>query len=147
MYTNNDSFFPAHTGLTPTAGNFSPAHNGFVSANSGVTPIREGFAQADHTSDFASTADQFPTTDAIFSLNSGGFVRDNAHMPGKPAAIRLQPVNDSGPQRDAYEQWLRNSPEGIPALNDPYLKELIRQYSQKSRAAREQEGGARAFPE
>ncbi len=136
MYTNNSSLFPAHTGLAPTAGNFSPAHNGFVPANNSV----EGFAQADHTSDFASSADQFPTTDPIFSLDSGGFVRNNAHMPGKPAAIRLQPVNDSGPQRDAYEQWLRNSPEGVPDLNDPYLKELIRQYSQKSRAAREQRG-------
>jgi hypothetical protein len=47
--------------------------------------------------------------------------------------------NDSyGREEDAYQQWLRNNPEGTPDINNPYFKELIKQYSDKSRAARQQ---------
>jgi hypothetical protein len=39
---------------------------------------------------------------------------------------------------DAYEQWLCNNSAETPDLNGPYLKELIKQYSDKTRAARQQ---------
>ena len=45
-------------------------------------------------------------------------------------------------EMDAYQQWLRNNPGGTPDINDPNLKELIRQYSDKSRAARQQKMGS-----
>jgi hypothetical protein len=39
---------------------------------------------------------------------------------------------------DAYEQWLSNNFTGTPDLNDPYLKELLNQFSDKTRATIEQ---------
>ncbi|HEX6109258.1 MAG TPA: hypothetical protein VFZ02_07555, partial [Ktedonobacteraceae bacterium] len=39
---------------------------------------------------------------------------------------------------DTYEQWLRNNSTGIPDLNDPYLKELLKQFSDKTRATLQQ---------
>jgi hypothetical protein len=41
---------------------------------------------------------------------------------------------DSVNASDAYEQWLRNNFTGTPDLNDPYLKELLNQFSDKTRA-------------
>ena len=39
---------------------------------------------------------------------------------------------------DAYEQWLSNNFTGTPDLNDPYLKEILNQFSDKTRATLQQ---------
>jgi hypothetical protein len=39
---------------------------------------------------------------------------------------------------DAYEQWLRNNSAETPDFNDPYLKEIIKEFSNKTRAAHQQ---------
>jgi hypothetical protein len=62
-------------------------------------------------------------------------------IPGKSEPNGTQATGNSY-EMDAYVQWLRNNPGGTPDINDPYLKELIKQYSDKSRAARQQTMGS-----
>ena len=61
-----------------------------------------------------------PIPDGISETNRPPIVSENSRS-----------VNDE----DAYEQWLHNNNTRNPDLNDVYLKELIKQFSDKSRAA------------
>ncbi len=63
--------------------------------------------------------------------------------PAKPGVNEYQAIGNNvnasyRREEDAYQQWLRNNPERTQDLNNPYLNELIKQYSDKSRTARNQ---------
>jgi hypothetical protein len=73
--------------------------------------------------------------------NSWSRVRPNEPLdPNVNDAIQPEANNtqsSNGNAADAYEQWLRNNSAGTPDLNDPYLKELIKQLSDKTWAVRQ----------
>jgi hypothetical protein len=125
---DNGSFYTTHNGQIPTTeSNFSPTHH------SGVAPTPSGFVQTNTHNDIASTGQ--------LSFNGLNQIRNAPLMPapGSPGANRPQAMSNNGNngyEMDAYEQWLRNNPEGTPDLDDPYLKALIKQFSDKSRATR-----------
>ncbi len=55
-----------------------------------------------------------------------------------PQAMGNMNNESYGREESTYQQWLRNNPEGTSDINNPYLKEIIKQYSDKSRAAYQQ---------
>lgn len=76
--------------------------------------------------------------------------------PARPEGNRPQAMGNInhesyGREESTYQQWLRNNPEGTSDINNPYLKEIIKQYSDKSRAAYQQKllntGNEQASPD
>jgi len=126
---------------SPTGG-FAPTNDGYFAANSGFTPTTNPsnasttptafVAPANHYGEFATSPGQFPST----SPGSYAWTTDAPAkpLPGRP--VRLQALSPSDSQPGAYDQ--RNSSQVSSDLNDPYLQEMIRQYSQKNQAVGEQ---------
>jgi hypothetical protein len=105
--------------------------------HSSVAPTPYRFVQTNTQSDLTSSS-QLSFSGLNQILNAPAIP-----TPVKPEANRPQATGNSisdsyEMDAEAYEQWLRNNPEGAPDLNNPYLKELIKQYSDKIRAARQQ---------
>ena len=126
---------------SPT-GSFAPTNDGYFAANSGFTPTTNPsnasttptafVAPANNYGEFATSPGQFPST----SSDSYAWTTDAPAkpLPGRP--VRLQAMSPSDSQPGAYDE--RNSSRVSSDLNDPYLQEMIRQYSQKSPAVEEQ---------
>lgn len=117
----------AATGIPYNRNSAPPMNNG--------SPTPYGFGQSSTQNDIASSIQlpfnsvpQMHTTPAIPAPSNG--------------ANRYQAdgysVNSVERHTDAYNQWSHNKPEGTPDLNNPHLQAVIKQYSDKSRAARQQ---------
>jgi hypothetical protein len=130
---------PANGRPAPNGSSFAPSNASLTPPHNGIPPTTHGFAQANAYNNFASSA----PGNGTFPFNPGSLHQVyNAPVmpgPGNPETTRPQAMNNNGNEADVYEQWLRNSAGGTPDLNDPYLKDLIRQYSDKSRALRRQQ--------
>ncbi len=128
---------PAPWGHNSVATTGIPFNGNIAPSNSSVAPTPYRFVQTNTQSDLTSSS-QLSFSGLNQILNASAIP-----TPAKPEANRPQAtgnsINDSYEMdAEAYEQWLHNNPEGTPDLNNPYLKELIKQYSGKSRAARQQ---------
>jgi hypothetical protein len=102
-----------------------------------VAPTPNGFGQTSMQYDFA------PSSQLSFSSFNQMHNASAIPAPSKPEVNGLQATdnntnNGDETDVDAYKQWLHNNRTGAPDLNNPYLHELIKQYSDKSRAARQQ---------
>ena len=113
---SSDPVFWGHTSVVPTL------------YGSGQTYPQNNFAPGSH-----------------LSINGSNHIHNAPAMPGpaKPGVNEYQAIGNNvnasyRREEDAYQQWLRNNPERTQDLNNPYLKELIKQYSDKSRTARNQ---------
>ena len=98
-----------------------------------ATPTPSRFAQA-NTNSFAPSVGQYPPNELnqipnVQLISAPGPATSETNIP-QTLGKNGNSVNAS----DAYEQWLRNNSTGTPDLNDPYLKELLKQFSDKTRA-------------
>ncbi len=102
-----------------------------------VAPTPYGFGQTSMQNDFA------PSSQLSFSGLNQMHNASAIPAPSKPGVNSPQAMDNNSnngdeTDADAYKQWLHNNLAGAPDLNNPYLHELIKQYSDKSRAARQQ---------
>ncbi len=74
---------------------------------------------------------QFPST----SPDSYTWTSDAPAKPLRSKPVRLQAISSGDSQAGMNDQ--RNSSQVGSDLNDPYLQEMIRQYSQKSQAVQQ----------
>lgn len=116
----SDSFVP------PTPQIFQQNNAGLIPPGSGVLPVPEN-----PVSGFAPASNAF---NAMYGLSDDSFA---SSQPGAPNWLdNLTGGNNfSDPQSPPISDFIT----GEPDLNDPYLAELIRQYSQKSQAVQPQQ--------
>jgi hypothetical protein len=97
---------PTTVSFAPDSGNLPPV------INASFPPITDEFASIPRATD-PEKAVRFNRSTRLVPMNNN----DNAALPGAP------PVTNG--------QWAGNSNGRVPNFNDPYLREMIRQYSQK----------------
>ncbi len=121
-----------------TTGSFAPTNDGYFAANSGIAPTTNPSNASTPPTAFVAPANnygspgQFPST----SPASYAWTTDAPAKPLTGLPVRLQAMSPSDSQAGAYDE--RNSSQAGSDLNDPYLQEMITQYSQKSQAVGEQ---------
>lgn len=112
----SDSFVPSSPQIFPQS------TAGMVPQGSGAFP-----APAQNQSGFAPASNAF---NAMYGLPDDPFLSSQADAPGWLDNLKGNGNGFSGPQSPPVSDFIT----GEPDLNDPYLAELIRQYSQKSQA-------------
>jgi len=117
LASSNDSYFPANSGFAPTA-----------NPSNASTPPPAFVAPANNYG----SPGQFPST----SPGSYAWTTDAPAKPLRGKPVRLQAMSPSDSQAGAYDE--RNSSQAGSDLNDPYLQEMITQYSQKGQTVGEQ---------
>jgi hypothetical protein len=114
------------TTQVPWINNAATQAGGFFPNNGWSAPAPGGFA---------SLSGVYPPTPGNFPTINDSLMPQLAN---RPAAIRSQAAGNDSPDTATNGQWHDSSSESD--FNDPYLQEMIRQYSQKGRAARQQMG-------
>lgn len=116
----------AATGIPYNRNSTPPKYNG--------SPIPHRFGQTSTQNDVASSTQ--------LSFNSLHQMHNTIPAPSngvnRPQASGYSIHNNVERDTDVHNQWVHNKPEGAPDLNNPYLQAVIKQYSDKSRAARQQ---------
>lgn len=116
----------AATGIPYNGNSAPPMNNGY--------PTPYGFEQTNTQNDAASSTQ--------LSFNSLHQMRNTIPAPSngvnRPQATGYNFHHNVEGDTDAHNQWVQNKPEGAPDLNNPYLQAVIKQYSDKSRAVRQQ---------
>lgn len=104
---------------------------------SNIVPTPNGFIQT-NTNSLTPSADQFPPNE-LNLINNAKLIPASKPVTSETNIPQVLGKNgNSANTADAYEQWLQNNSAEIPDSNDPYLRELIKEFSNKTQAAHQQ---------
>lgn len=104
---------------------------------SNIAPTPNGFIQA-NTNNLTPSADQFPPNE-LNQINNAKLIPVSGPVTSETNIPQVLGKNgNSTNTADAYEQWLHNNSAETPDFKDPYLKELIKEFSNKTQATHQQ---------